>query len=145
MTVDTSHFRQLGCVAMVKIPKEQRRKWSFKARIGMLVGYDWRSPKYRIWIPDRPDLPDSLTGKIFERSDVDFLENTGYWAMRKKSNGYQTPGDCHCHPDDIDKLRAFIASCEDIIHLDSMPTLCCFDGLCLRSKLRVRIDLVLLR
>ena len=83
---DTSHFRTLGCVAMVKIPKESRHKWHPKARIGMLVGYQSRSPLYRVWIPEDSRKPHPMHGKVIVRADIVCLENTGYWDYAKHAN-----------------------------------------------------------
>ena len=52
----------------------------------MLVGYEWRAPIYRVWIPDDPENPNPMSGRVIVRADIVVLENTGYWNSIKQAN-----------------------------------------------------------
>ena len=96
--VDTSHLRALGCVAMVHVPKELRRPWSYKSDLGMLCGYEHRTQIYRVWIPANPDDPKETQGKVVRTTNATMLENTGFWEShhRSKPIGYHRHMDFRC-------------------------------------------------
>ena len=43
------HLRVFGCLAYVLTPKELRRKWYAKARLGLFMGYQESSKAYRVY------------------------------------------------------------------------------------------------
>lgn len=78
---DNSHLRRWGCVALPHVAKELRHKWDPKAQVGMLVGYEWLSGNYQIWLPHDLYKARYDRGDIVIRSDVSFLENTNFWDV----------------------------------------------------------------
>ena len=52
---DLSHVRILGSIAYVHIPKENRKKLDYKAKVCQLVGYGGTN-QYRLWDPSRKDV-----------------------------------------------------------------------------------------
>lgn len=65
---DLSHLRVFGCIAMVHIPKERRKKLDAKSAQCIFVGYSDDSKGYRLF--------NKATGKIVTARDVVFIEDT---------------------------------------------------------------------
>lgn len=64
--VDVSHLKIFGSPVMVHVPKERRKKFDYKSRKLIFVGYDERSKGYR--------CIDRATGKLTVSRDVIFFE-----------------------------------------------------------------------
>jgi transposase InsO family protein len=45
------HLRVFGTECYVHVPKQKRRKWDPKSKLGRLVGYVGETDGYRIWMP----------------------------------------------------------------------------------------------
>lgn len=64
--VDISKLRAFGCECYVLKPSHKRGKMDRKSEKGIMIGYEWDSPCYRIYIPS--------TGKIVSSDNVIFHE-----------------------------------------------------------------------
>ena len=99
--IDTTHLSVLGCVAMIHVPKEKRRPWTYKADMGMLCGYEHRSRVYRVWLPDDPDNPNCMHGKVVRTTCATMLTKTGYWESHRLSKLQSPTYKFQVHPDDM--------------------------------------------
>jgi hypothetical protein len=70
---DLSHFCTIGCKVHVLIPKERRRAFDSKTRVGMLVGYASGTNGYRV-------LLDPKTGETIESANVTIVEDVMYFG-----------------------------------------------------------------
>lgn len=75
---DLSHLKVFGCIAMVHIPKEQRKKWDEKSKTKVFVGYAETQKGYRLF--------DSSSNKITISRDVIFIENKMFFEKDMKEN-----------------------------------------------------------
>jgi hypothetical protein len=48
---DLAHLRIFGCPVSVAVPKEKRKKWDSRSRMGYMVGYEPYATGYLVWYP----------------------------------------------------------------------------------------------
>lgn len=62
-----SHLRTFGCMAMIQIPKQKRRKFSPKSKKCVFIGYCENTKAYRFY--------DQIQKKVVVSRDIVFIEN----------------------------------------------------------------------
>ncbi|GFT10306.1 retrovirus-related Pol polyprotein from transposon TNT 1-94 [Trichonephila clavipes] len=61
------HLKPFGCLAYAGVPKQIRRKFDMRAKMGIMMGYAQRTKGYRIWLIDENKLVETIN----VRFDVD--------------------------------------------------------------------------
>ncbi|GFX65293.1 retrovirus-related Pol polyprotein from transposon TNT 1-94 [Trichonephila clavipes] len=72
------HLKPFGCLAYAGVPKQIRKKFDMRAKMGIMMGYAQRTKGYRIWLIDE--------NKLVETINVRFDENKRGINFRQKSN-----------------------------------------------------------
>ena len=48
---DLAHLRIFGCPVSIAVPKEKRKKWDSRSKMGYMVGYEPYPSGYLVWYP----------------------------------------------------------------------------------------------
>ncbi|GFV73198.1 retrovirus-related Pol polyprotein from transposon TNT 1-94 [Trichonephila clavipes] len=72
------HLKPFGCLAYAGVPKQIRKKFDMRAKMGIMMGYAQRTKGYRIWLIDE--------NKLVETINVRFDENKSGINFRQKVN-----------------------------------------------------------
>ncbi|GFY05104.1 retrovirus-related Pol polyprotein from transposon TNT 1-94 [Trichonephila clavipes] len=95
------HLKPFGCLAYAGVPKQIRKKFDMRAKMGIMMGYAQRTKGYRIWLIDE--------NKLVETINVRFDENKRGINFRQKVNsnlGYNLNlPDYYDDEDDSDRER----------------------------------------
>ncbi|GFW76655.1 retrovirus-related Pol polyprotein from transposon TNT 1-94 [Trichonephila clavipes] len=100
------HLKPFGCLAYAGVPKQIRKKFDIRAKIGIMMGYAQRTKGYRIWLIDE--------NKLVETINVRFDENKRGINFRQKVNsnlGYNLNlPDYYDDEDDSDRAKDSLTS-----------------------------------
>ncbi|GFW20467.1 retrovirus-related Pol polyprotein from transposon RE1 [Trichonephila clavipes] len=100
------HLKPFGCLAYVGVPKQIRKKFDMRAKMGIMMGYTQRTKGYRIWLIDE--------NKLVETINVRFDENKRGINFRQKVNsnlGYNLNlPDYYDDEDDSDRVKDSLTS-----------------------------------
>ncbi|GFX94319.1 retrovirus-related Pol polyprotein from transposon TNT 1-94 [Trichonephila clavipes] len=100
------HLKPFGCLAYAGVPKQIRKKFDMRAKIGIMMGYAQRTKGYRIWLIDE--------NKLVETINVRFDENKRGINFRQKVNsnlGYNLNlPDYYDDEDDFDRVKDSLTS-----------------------------------
>ncbi|GFQ95450.1 retrovirus-related Pol polyprotein from transposon TNT 1-94 [Trichonephila clavata] len=101
------HLKPFGWLAYAAVPKQIRKKFDMRAKIGFLMGYAQRTKGYRIWLIEENKLVETINVRFDEyRKGIDF---------KPKTNGYPRLDlnfpDYDDEEDDFDTVRDSLASC----------------------------------
>ncbi|GFW35675.1 retrovirus-related Pol polyprotein from transposon TNT 1-94 [Trichonephila clavipes] len=72
------HLKPFGCLAYAGVPKQIRKKFDMRAKMGIMMGYAQRTKGYRIWLIDE--------NKLVETINVRFDENKRGINFKQKVN-----------------------------------------------------------
>ncbi|GFV43749.1 retrovirus-related Pol polyprotein from transposon TNT 1-94 [Trichonephila clavipes] len=72
------HLKPFGCLAYAGVPKQIRKKFNMRAKMGIMMGYAQRTKGYRIWLIDE--------NKLVETINVRFDKNKRGINFRQKVN-----------------------------------------------------------
>ncbi|GFT05485.1 retrovirus-related Pol polyprotein from transposon TNT 1-94 [Trichonephila clavipes] len=100
------HLKPFGCLAYAGVPKQIRKKFDMRAKMGIMMGYAQRTKGYRIWLIDE--------NKLVETINVRFDENKRGINFRQKVNsnlGYNLNlPDYSDDEDDSDRVKDSLTS-----------------------------------
>ncbi|GFT56187.1 retrovirus-related Pol polyprotein from transposon RE1 [Trichonephila clavipes] len=100
------HLKPFGCLAYAGVPKQIRKKFDMRAKMGIMMGYAQRTKGYRIWLIDE--------NKLVETINVRFDENKRGINFRQKVNsnlGYNLNlPDYYDDEDDSDRAKDSLTS-----------------------------------
>ncbi|GFX32608.1 retrovirus-related Pol polyprotein from transposon TNT 1-94 [Trichonephila clavipes] len=100
------HLKPFGCLAYAGVPKQIRKKFDMRAKMGIMMGYAQRTKGYRIWLVDE--------NKLVETINVRFDENKRGINFRQKVNsnlGYNLNlPDYYDDEDDFDRVKDSLTS-----------------------------------
>ncbi|GFW40416.1 retrovirus-related Pol polyprotein from transposon TNT 1-94 [Trichonephila clavipes] len=100
------HLKPFGCLAYAGVPKQIRKKFDMRAKMGIMMGYAQRTKGYRIWLIDE--------NKLVETINVRFDENKRGINFRQKVNsnlGYTLNlPDYYDDEDDSDRVKDSLTS-----------------------------------
>ncbi|GFU68779.1 retrovirus-related Pol polyprotein from transposon RE1 [Trichonephila clavipes] len=100
------HLKPFGCLAYAGVPKQIRKKFDMRAKMGIMMGYAQRTKGYRIWLIDE--------NKLVETINVRFDENKRGINFRPKVNsniGYNLNlPDYYEDEDDFDRVKDSLTS-----------------------------------
>ncbi|GFW12771.1 retrovirus-related Pol polyprotein from transposon TNT 1-94 [Trichonephila clavipes] len=100
------HLIPFGCLAYAGVPKQIRKKFDMRAKMGIMMGYAQRTKGYRIWLIDE--------NKLVETINVRFDENKRIINFRQKVNsnlGYNLNlPDYYDDEDDSDRVKDSLTS-----------------------------------
>ncbi|GFX38843.1 retrovirus-related Pol polyprotein from transposon TNT 1-94 [Trichonephila clavipes] len=100
------HLKPFGCLAYAGVPKQIRKKFDMRAKMGIMMGYAQRTKGYRIWLIDE--------NKLVETINVRFDENKRGINFRQKFNsnlGYNLNlPDYYDDEDDFDRVKDSLTS-----------------------------------
>ncbi|GFV63652.1 retrovirus-related Pol polyprotein from transposon TNT 1-94 [Trichonephila clavipes] len=76
------HLKPFGCLAYAGVPKQIRKKFDMRAKMGIMMGYAQRTKGYRIWLIDENRLvetinddfdraKDSLTSRLVSKTSTE--------------------------------------------------------------------------
>ncbi|GFW94620.1 retrovirus-related Pol polyprotein from transposon TNT 1-94 [Trichonephila clavipes] len=54
------HLKPFGCLAYASVPKQIRKKFDMRAKMGIMMGYAQRTKGYRIWLIDENKLVETI-------------------------------------------------------------------------------------
>ncbi|GFS96171.1 retrovirus-related Pol polyprotein from transposon TNT 1-94 [Trichonephila clavipes] len=54
------HLKPFGCLAYAGVPKQIRKKFDMRAKMGIMMGYAQRTKGYRIWLIDENKLVETI-------------------------------------------------------------------------------------
>ncbi|GFX13389.1 retrovirus-related Pol polyprotein from transposon TNT 1-94 [Trichonephila clavipes] len=101
------HLKPFGCLAYASVPKQIRKKFDMRVKMGIMMGYAQRTKGYRIWLIDE--------NKLVETINVRFDENKRGINFRQKVNsnlGYNLNlPDYYDDEDDFDRVKYSLTSC----------------------------------
>ncbi|GFX23371.1 retrovirus-related Pol polyprotein from transposon TNT 1-94 [Trichonephila clavipes] len=100
------HLKPFGCLAYAGVPKQIRKKFDMRAKMGIMMGYAQRTKGYRIWLIDENTLVETI--------NVRFDENKRGINFRQKVNsnlGYNLNlPDYYDDEDDSDRVKDSLTS-----------------------------------
>ncbi|GFW03110.1 retrovirus-related Pol polyprotein from transposon TNT 1-94 [Trichonephila clavipes] len=100
------HLIPFGCLAYAGVPKQIRKKFDMRAKMGIMMGYAQHTKGYRIWLIDE--------NKLVETINVRFDENKRGINFRQKVNnnlGYNLNlPDYYDDEDDFDRVKDSLTS-----------------------------------
>ncbi|GFW20457.1 retrovirus-related Pol polyprotein from transposon TNT 1-94 [Trichonephila clavipes] len=100
------HLKPFGCLAYAGVPKQIRKKFDMRLKIGIMMGYAQRTKGYRIWLIDE--------NKLVETINVRFDENKRGINFKQKVNsnlGYNLNlPDYYDDEDDFDRVKYSLTS-----------------------------------
>ncbi|GFT50719.1 retrovirus-related Pol polyprotein from transposon TNT 1-94 [Trichonephila clavipes] len=100
------HLKPFGCLAYAGVPKQIRKKFDMRAKMGIMMGYAQRTKGYRIWLIDE--------NKLVETINVRFDESRRGINFRQKVNsnlGYNLNlPDYYDDEDDSDRVKDSLTS-----------------------------------
>ncbi|GFV62322.1 retrovirus-related Pol polyprotein from transposon TNT 1-94 [Trichonephila clavipes] len=100
------HLKPFGCLAYAGVPKQIRKKFDMRAKMGIMMGYAQRTKGYRIWLIDE--------NKLIETINVRFDENKKGINFKQKVNsnlGYNLNlPDYYDDEDDFDRVKDSLTS-----------------------------------
>ncbi|GFV34622.1 retrovirus-related Pol polyprotein from transposon TNT 1-94 [Trichonephila clavipes] len=100
------HLKPFGCLAYAGVPKQIRKKFDMRTKMGIMMGYAQRTKGYRIWLIDE--------NKLVETINVRFDENKRGINFRQKVNsnlGYNLNlPDYYDDEDDSDRVKDSLTS-----------------------------------
>ncbi|GFT67869.1 retrovirus-related Pol polyprotein from transposon RE1 [Trichonephila clavipes] len=100
------HLIPFGCLAYAGVPKQIRKKFDMRAKMGIMMGYAQRTKGYRIWLIDE--------NRLVETINVRFEENKRGINFRQKVNsnlGYNLNlPDYYDDEDDFDRVKDSLTS-----------------------------------
>ncbi|GFX54449.1 retrovirus-related Pol polyprotein from transposon TNT 1-94 [Trichonephila clavipes] len=56
------HLKPFGCLAYAGVPKQIRKKFDMRTKMGIMMGYAQRTKGYRIWLIDENKLVETING-----------------------------------------------------------------------------------
>ncbi|GFW48802.1 retrovirus-related Pol polyprotein from transposon TNT 1-94 [Trichonephila clavipes] len=99
------HLKPFGCLAYAGVPKQIRKKFDMRAKMGIMMGYAQRTKGYRIWLIDE--------NKLVETINVRFMKIRGELIRQKVNSnlGYilNLP-DYYDDEDDSDRVKDSLTS-----------------------------------
>ncbi|GFY22341.1 retrovirus-related Pol polyprotein from transposon TNT 1-94 [Trichonephila clavipes] len=77
------HLKPFGCLAYAGVPKQIRKKFDMRAKMGIMMGYAQRTKGYRIWLIDENKLVETINARFDEnKRGINFKQkvnsNLGY-------------------------------------------------------------------
>ncbi|GFS51352.1 retrovirus-related Pol polyprotein from transposon RE1 [Trichonephila clavipes] len=100
------HLKPFGCLAYAGVPKQIRKKFDMRAKMGIMMGYAQHTKGYRIWLIDE--------NKLVETINVRFDENKRGINFKQKVNsnlGYNLKlPDYYDDEDDFDRVKYSLTS-----------------------------------
>ncbi|GFU75412.1 retrovirus-related Pol polyprotein from transposon TNT 1-94 [Trichonephila clavipes] len=77
------HLISFGCLAYAGVPKQIRKKFDMRAKMGIMMGYAQRTKGYRIWLIDENKLVETINARFDEnKKGINFKQkvnsNLGY-------------------------------------------------------------------
>ncbi|GFT86344.1 gag_pre-integrs domain-containing protein [Trichonephila clavipes] len=99
------HLIPFGCLAYAGVPKQIRKKFDMRAKMGIMMGYAQRTKGYRIWLIDE--------NRLVETINVRFYENKRGINFRQKVNsnfGYNLNLPDYYDEDDFDRVKDSLTS-----------------------------------
>ncbi|GFT96109.1 retrovirus-related Pol polyprotein from transposon TNT 1-94 [Trichonephila clavipes] len=76
------HLKPFGCLAYAGVPKQIRKKFDMRAKMGIMMGYAQRTKGYRIWLIDENKLVETINVRFDENKGINFRQkvnsNLGY-------------------------------------------------------------------
>ncbi|GFW16407.1 retrovirus-related Pol polyprotein from transposon TNT 1-94 [Trichonephila clavipes] len=100
------HLIPFGCLAYAGVPKQIRKKFDMRAKMGIMMGYAQRTKGYRIWVIDE--------NKLVETINARFDENKRGINFKQKVNsnlGYNLNlPDYYVDEDDFDRVKDSLTS-----------------------------------
>ncbi|GFY19658.1 retrovirus-related Pol polyprotein from transposon TNT 1-94 [Trichonephila clavipes] len=77
------HLKTFGCLAYAGVPKQIRKKFDMRAKMGIMMGYAQRTKGYRIWLIDENKLVETINERFDEnKRGINFRQkvnsNLGY-------------------------------------------------------------------
>ncbi|GFS83978.1 retrovirus-related Pol polyprotein from transposon TNT 1-94 [Trichonephila clavipes] len=99
------HLKPFGCLAYAGVPKQIRKKFDMRAKMGIMMGYAQSTKGYRIWLIDE--------NKLVETINVRFDENKRGINFRQKVNsnlGYNLNLPDYDDEDDFDRVKDSLTS-----------------------------------
>ncbi|GFW26457.1 retrovirus-related Pol polyprotein from transposon TNT 1-94 [Trichonephila clavipes] len=97
------HLKPFGCLAYAGVPKQIRKKFYMRAKMGIMMGYAQHTKGYRIWLIDE--------NKLVETINVRFDENKRGINFRQQVNsnlGYNL--NLPDYDDDFDRVKDSLTS-----------------------------------
>ncbi|GFT22243.1 retrovirus-related Pol polyprotein from transposon TNT 1-94 [Trichonephila clavipes] len=64
------HLIPFGCLAYAGVPKQIRKKFDMRAKMGIMMGYAQRTKGYRIWLIDKNKLVETINVRFDENKRV---------------------------------------------------------------------------
>ncbi|GFW99955.1 gag_pre-integrs domain-containing protein [Trichonephila clavipes] len=102
------HLIPFGCLAYAGVPKQIRKKFDMRAKMGIMMGYAQRTKGYRIWLIDENKLVETINVRYI------FDENKRGINFRQKVNsnlGYNLNlPDYYDDEDDFDRVKDSLTS-----------------------------------
>ncbi|GFT14655.1 retrovirus-related Pol polyprotein from transposon TNT 1-94 [Trichonephila clavipes] len=99
------HPKPFGCLAYAGVPKQIRKKFDMRAKMGIMMGYAQRTKGYRIWLIDE--------NKLVETINARFDENKRGINFKQKVNsnlGYNLNLPDYYDEDDFDRVKDSLTS-----------------------------------
>ncbi|GFW93481.1 retrovirus-related Pol polyprotein from transposon TNT 1-94 [Trichonephila clavipes] len=100
------HLKPFGCLAYAGVPKQIRKKFDMRAKMGIMMGYAQRTKGYRIWLLDE--------NKLVETINVRFDENKRGINFKQKVNSNLAYNlnlpDYYDDEDDFDRVKDSLTS-----------------------------------
>ncbi|GFX26957.1 retrovirus-related Pol polyprotein from transposon TNT 1-94 [Trichonephila clavipes] len=99
------HLKPFGCLAYAGVPKQIRKKFDMRAKMGIMMGYAQHTKGYRIWLIDE--------NKLVETINVRLDENKWGINFRQKVNsnlGYNLNLPDYYDEDDFDRVKDSLTS-----------------------------------
>ncbi|GFW49817.1 retrovirus-related Pol polyprotein from transposon TNT 1-94 [Trichonephila clavipes] len=77
------HLKPFGCLAYAGVPKQIRKKFDMRAKMGIMMGYAQRTKGYRIWLIDENKLVETINVRFdVDKRGINFRQkvnsNLGY-------------------------------------------------------------------
>ncbi|GFX31274.1 retrovirus-related Pol polyprotein from transposon TNT 1-94 [Trichonephila clavipes] len=71
------HLKPFGCLAYAGVPKQIRKKFDMRAKMGIMMGYAQRTKGYRIWLIDENKLVETINFQRQVRKRPQHLKKPG--------------------------------------------------------------------
>ncbi|GFW61195.1 retrovirus-related Pol polyprotein from transposon RE1 [Trichonephila clavipes] len=73
------HLIPFGCLAYAGVPKQIRKKFDMRAKMGIMMGYAQRTKGYRIWLIDENKLVETINDNhsLITCTEVKWIRNIG--------------------------------------------------------------------
>ncbi|GFV23793.1 retrovirus-related Pol polyprotein from transposon TNT 1-94 [Trichonephila clavipes] len=67
------HLKPFGCLAYAGVPKQIRKKFDMRAKMGIMMGYAQHTKGYRIWLIDENKLVETINVRFDENKLVETI------------------------------------------------------------------------